>query len=263
MLLMVMLCSSAPLAAQVPEDLARDRAEYAAWLRTGPTSPFAAVALQRVGPGVTLGPAGSDIVLERVPQVRVAESGGRVLLDSAGTARVLPRNRVVPFGPYRLLATGSTGRAALLVFGSPRDAAAPAYFPWLPAGVDTVELMPPAKRGSVVLLAPEGAEVEADEAGSVTVDRFGAAAVLQVRQFPGASDDETELEIYFRDGTSGQGSYPAGRFVSLERLGNGRYLLDFNQARNPFCAYSSVFPCPAPWAGNTIRARVEAGETYK
>ncbi len=93
---MVMLCSSAPLAAQVPEDLARDRAEYAAWLRTGPTSPFAAIALQRIGPGVTLGPAGSDIVLERVPQVRVTESGGRITLDSAGAARVLPRNRVVP-----------------------------------------------------------------------------------------------------------------------------------------------------------------------
>ncbi len=123
--------------------------------------------------------------------------------------------------------------------------------------------MPPAKRGSVVLLAPEGAEVEANEAGSVTVDHSGRRWSLQVRRFPGASDDETELEIYFRDGTSGQGSYPAGRFVSLERLGNGKYLLDFNQARNPFCAYSSVFPCPAPWAGNTITARVEAGETYK
>ena len=122
--------------------------------------------------------------------------------------------------------------------------------------------MPPAKRGSVVLLAPEGSEVEADEAGSVTVDRFGAAATLRVRRFPGTTDDETELEIYFRDGTSGQGSYPAGRFVSLQPLVNGKYLLDFNRARNPFCAYSSVFPCPAPWAGNTITGRVEAGETY-
>jgi uncharacterized protein (DUF1684 family) len=50
--------------------------------------------------------------------------------------------------------------------------------------------------------------------------------------------------------------------VSLAPLGNGKFLLDFNRARNPFCAYSSVFPCPAPWPGNTIAARVEAGETY-
>ena len=148
------------------------------------------------------------------------------------------------------------------MFGPPRDASRPAYFPWLPAGVDTVELMPPAQRGTVVLLAPEGADVEAAEAGSVIVDRFGTAVPLRVRRFPGATEDESELEIYFRDGTSGQGSYPAGRFVTLEPLANGKYLLDFNRARNPFCAYSSVFPCPAPWPGNTITARVEAGEKY-
>ena len=85
---------------------------------------------------------------------------------------------------------------------------------------------------------------------------------LRVRRFPGASDDEAELEIYFRDGTSGQGSYPAGRFVSLDPIGGGRYRLDFNRARNPFCAYSSVYPCPAPWPGNTIAGRIEAGERY-
>lgn len=262
LLLIVMLSSSAPLAAQVPTDLTRDRAEFATWLRTGPTSPFAAIALQRVGPGITLGPAGSDVVLERVPQVRVTESAGRITLDSAGAARVLPRNRVAPFGPYRLLPIGATGRVTLTVFGPPRDVTVPAYFPWLPAGVDTVELVPPATRGSVVLLTPEGADVEAGEAGAVTVGRFGTAVSLRVRRFPGATEDETDLEIYFRDGTSGQGSYPAGRFVSLEPLANGKYLLDFNRARNPFCAYSSVYPCPAPWAGNTIAARVEAGETY-
>jgi hypothetical protein len=45
--------------------------------------------------------------------------------------------------------------------------------------------------------------------------------------------------------------------------GGGRYRLDFNRARNPFCAYSSAYPCPAPWAGNTIPAPVMAGERYE
>jgi uncharacterized protein (DUF1684 family) len=45
-------------------------------------------------------------------------------------------------------------------------------------------------------------------------------------------------------------------------LGGNRYLADFNSARNPWCAYNTVFPCPAPWPGNTIRAKVEAGEKY-
>ncbi len=262
LLVLVALCGSVPLAAQVPRSLARDRTEFAEWLRSAPTSPFAAIALQRIGPGVTLGPAGNDVVLEQVPQVRVAEAGGRVTLDSAGSVRVLARNRVASLGAYRLLVTGPSGRTTLTVFGPPQDVKAPAYFPWLPVAVDTVDLVPPVARHSVMLLAPEGSDVEADEAGTVTVNRFGTPVSLRVRRFPGASEDESELEIYFRDGTNGQGSYPAGRFVSLEPLGNGKYLLDFNRARNPFCAYRSVFPCPAPWSGNSLTARVEAGEMY-
>ena len=54
--------------------------------------------------------------------------------------------------------------------------------------------------------------------------------------------------------TNGAGTYPAGRFVSLVPAGGGRYRLDFNRARNPFCAYSSAYACPAPWHGNTLPA---------
>jgi uncharacterized protein (DUF1684 family) len=82
-----------------------------------------------------------------------------------------------------------------------------------------------------------------------------------VRRLPGDAD-ETDLQIYFRDATSGQGSYPAGRFVSLTPLRDGRYLVDFNRARNPFCAYSSVYPCPAPWPGNSLSVAVRGGERY-
>ena len=70
------------------------------------------------------------------------------------------------------------------------------------------------------------------------------------------------LIVFFRDATNGKGTYPAGRFVPLLPEGNGRYRLDFNRARNPFCAYSSVYPCPAPWPGNLIPAPIEAGERY-
>ena len=77
-----------------------------------------------------------------------------------------------------------------------------------------------------------------------------------------AGTEESELEIYFRDGTNGEGSYPAGRFVALVPESGGRYRLDFNRARNPFCAYSTAYPCPAPWRGNTIAAPVRAGERY-
>jgi hypothetical protein len=90
----------------------------------------------------------------------------------------------------------------------------------------------------------------------------GRPVRLRVRRIPTGIEEESELEVYFRDGTNGQGSYPAGRFLSLVPAGEGRYRLDFNRARNPFCAYSSAFPCPAPWRGNSIPAKVEAGERY-
>jgi uncharacterized protein (DUF1684 family) len=50
--------------------------------------------------------------------------------------------------------------------------------------------------------------------------------------------------------------------VELEPEGSDRYRLDFNRARNPFCAYSGVYPCPAPWSGNAIEDSITAGERY-
>ena len=84
-----------------------------------------------------------------------------------------------------------------------------------------------------------------------------------MRRFPGANPDESELQVFFRDGTSARGSYDGGRFVELVPAGDGSFVLDFNRARNPFCAYSSVFSCPAPWSGNTLEMDVAAGERYE
>ncbi len=261
LLLGLSLCCG-QVVAQVPSELARERAEYRAWLSDAPSSPFAALALQRIGGGLTLGGPGSDIPLPGLPPVRVTESAGRLSMDSGGTTRPMARNRITPLGQYRILAAGAVGRTALTVFGAAHDVRAPDYFAFEAIAIDTVTLVPPAERRAVLLLAPEGIDVQAGEAGTVVVTRLGAATSLTVRRLPGQNPEEYELEIYFRDATNGRGSYPAGRFVNLKPLGNGRYELDFNRARNPFCAYSSVYPCPAPWAGNTIAGAVEAGERY-
>jgi uncharacterized protein (DUF1684 family) len=81
-------------------------------------------------------------------------------------------------------------------------------------------------------------------------------------RLPDPATGESDLEIYFRDATNGDSTYPAGRFVTLLPAGQGKWRLDFNRARNPFCAYSSAFACPAPWRGNAIPAEVRAGEQY-
>jgi hypothetical protein len=123
-------------------------------------------------------------------------------------------------------------------------------------------MAPPERPARVRVLALDGVHTEAMEAGTVSVPIGGKTARLRVRRIPTGLGDESELEIYFRDATNGDGTYPAGRFVALVPLPDGRYRLDFNRARNPFCAYSSAFPCPAPWRGNTVEAKVEAGERY-
>jgi uncharacterized protein (DUF1684 family) len=43
-------------------------------------------------------------------------------------------------------------------------------------------------------------------------------------------------------------------------LSDGRILLDFNTAYNPFCAYSENFSCPLPPAENYLPVPIRAGE---
>ncbi len=265
LLVIATTCRAEQLGAQLPTAVAADRREYLAWLQHAPTSPFAAIALQRIGTGITLGPPGSDVELDGVVQCHIEPSGKSFIIrrpgeTSAGVA--INPGQLGSLGPYHFMVVGPVAHASVLVYGPVRDPVAPVYYPYAANAVDTVTLQPPSQRSSVLLLGAEGTEVDAQEAGTVQVTRYGAPVSLRVRRFPGDSPDETELQIYFRDGTSGAGSYPAGRFVTLEPIGGARYRLDMNRARNPFCAYSSVFPCPAPWAGNTLSGGVTAGERY-
>lgn len=258
-----LLTSHLSLAAgQTPPDVLQERAAYARWLASGRTSPFAAIAETPVGNGIRLGPPDADIPLDGIAEQRITERGGRLTLEGAGAPRVLPRGRPVPLGVYTLLAGGEPGRTVLSVFGRVRAGRPPTYFPYDSSLARTVVLKPPRRPGTVRLLAVDGTEVEASEAGTVEIVTGGTSTRLAVRRVPG-DDGESDLEIYFRDLTNGRSSYPAGRFVSLTPLGGGRYRLDLNRARNPFCAYSTVYACPAPWPGNRVAAPVAAGERYE
>ncbi len=251
------------LAAQAaPRNADTERADYVAWLTTAPTSPLAAIAQQPVGAGLRLGPADADVPLRNVAEQRVTQRGASIMLAGAGGTRAVPRGSPVRLGGFTLVADGPPGRAVLTVFGPGRAAKRPLYYDRQPALSFVGPLLPAEVRATVRGLGVDGIEVEAAEAGSVLVPVGGAPVRLRVRRMPTAGGEESELEIFVRDGTSGRGTYPAGRFVPLLPAGNGRYRLDFNRARNPYCAYSTAYPCPAPWRGNTIPAPVEAGERY-
>jgi hypothetical protein len=249
------------LAAQMPEDIARERTEYQAWLTNAPTSPLAAIARQAVADELRLGPAGSDIPLPGLKEHRVFPDGRALVLETPAGKRLVRRDRPIRLGPYTLLLAGAPAGTALTVFGTTSRKQPPGYYPYDPSLVFTGPLIPPEGRARVRVLSADGLETEAGEAGSVVVP-LGGETRLRVLRFAGANDEESELEIFFQDGTNGKGSYPAGRFVSLIPVPGGKYRLDFNRARNPFCAYSSVYPCPAPWRGNVLSVPVRAGERY-
>ena len=76
--------------------------------------------------------------------------------------------------------------------------------------------------------------------------------------------DEERLWVPFRDETSGEETYGAGRYLDLEpeshRTDDGRWLLDFNEAYNPTCAYNEAYECPLIPMDNWLDVRIEAGE---
>jgi uncharacterized protein (DUF1684 family) len=72
-----------------------------------------------------------------------------------------------------------------------------------------------------------------------------------------------ELFIMFTDETSGDETYPGGRFLYADQPQDGRTTLDFNKAYNPPCAFTPFATCPLPPPQNALTIAVRAGEkTY-
>ena len=144
------------------------------------------------------------------------------------------------------------------MFGEATGREPPGYYDYDASVVFTGPLVRATPPKQLRVLASDGLEAEATEVGTFVVP-LGGGTALRVLRIPVAGGDESELEIFFSDQSNGDGTYPAGRFVSLLPLANGQFRLDFNRARNPFCAYSPVYPCPAPWRGNTVPAGRPSG----
>ncbi|MDQ3707028.1 MAG: DUF1684 domain-containing protein [Chloroflexota bacterium] len=68
------------------------------------------------------------------------------------------------------------------------------------------------------------------------------------------------LFLPFKDATTGRETYGAGRYIDVPRRDDSSYVLDFNEAYSPSCAYSPRYNCPYPPSQNTLTVRVEAGE---
>jgi len=79
--------------------------------------------------------------------------------------------------------------------------------------------------------------------------------------------DSGSLFVPFRDKTTGQQTYPGGRYMELHPDGvledGAAVPLDFNLAYSPFCAYSEAYECPLPPRENWLTVAIPAGERYE
>jgi uncharacterized protein (DUF1684 family) len=96
--------------------------------------------------------------------------------------------------------------------------------------------------------------------------RFGKIGI----QVDGANADLTLYASHhgfflpFVDSQAGKETYGAGRYLDPHLLPNGKLLVDFNHAYNPYCAYNDLYSCPLPPIENRLDIAIKAGEkNYK
>lgn len=70
------------------------------------------------------------------------------------------------------------------------------------------------------------------------------------------------LFLPYLDESNGNETYGGGRYIELDasNIKNGKGIIDFNKAYNPYCAYSSGYRCPQPPIENSLPIAILAGE---
>jgi uncharacterized protein (DUF1684 family) len=87
--------------------------------------------------------------------------------------------------------------------------------------------------------------------------------VLKLRAFAEEGSNGARLFVPFTDATTGQETYGAGRYLDLDRTSTGIYVIDFNTAYNPYCAYNPTYDCPVPPKENRLAIAIRAGEKIR
>ena len=112
----------------------------------------------------------------------------------------------------------------------------------------------------IIIMSTRGNQRIAEHTGWVDFLVGDIPCRLEVTRLIEPGTGENELNIFFRDASTGKESYALGRYVDLKKLDNGNYLMDFNLAYNPACAFSEYYNCPIPPKSNTLKVAIRAGE---
>ncbi|MFC7176481.1 DUF1684 domain-containing protein [Halosegnis marinus] len=136
------------------------------------------------------------------------------------------------------------------------------YFDPDPAYRVEADVTPVESDETVVMETTVDTEQEYERVVELGFDVNGETATLV--GYTGVGEDRDSLFVPFRDKTTGQQTYGAGRYMEFEVEGDvteaETVTLDFNLAYHPFCAYNDAFACPLPPEENWLDVAVEAGE---
>jgi uncharacterized protein (DUF1684 family) len=266
----------------ITKEIEKERSETREWLKSSPSSYLAATDRVDFGrkPTLSVGRAeGNDVRLSSEDvaphHLKITVEGDRFRVEAVDPnssfkigeetkreATVDPSS--IQVGRFRLRLSHQRF-PAVIVFDpqSPRfkEYKGIDYFPVDLSYRYELPLQRDPKAEKFVILSTRGHQRKAERVGwfefrvGETICRLEATRLLE----PGAGGEEA-LSVFFRDATSGTESYPLGRYVDAKKLPNGRYLLDFNTAYNPACAFSDYYNCPVPPKANTLAVAIRAGE---
>jgi uncharacterized protein (DUF1684 family) len=232
------------------------RADARARLR-GPTSVLAAVARHElpVGSRLRFGPnANADVVLAGAARsVDVAAWADGFTVDGQ-----LSGPTQIDLGRYRLRLSHQNYPAVVILDAQSPRLAEDVELRWWPID-PALRIRGPLERDGARtrIGSTASAERDAERVGWLATEIDGTPVRLLVTRLlePGSEG----MDIYFRDATTGKGSYEVGRYVSVERDGDD-VVVDFNRAYNPSCALSPYYNCPIPPRENHLPIPIRAGE---
>jgi uncharacterized protein (DUF1684 family) len=259
----------------------KDRADTEAWLRADPTSYLAAVARTNFEGrrSVTVGRAADNDVRLDSPeiaahhlrvtvqgpqfQVQAVDPSARFTSDRKTMREAVVAPSKIGVGRF-VLRLSHQNFPAIIVFDpkSPRfkEYKGIKYFPVDLSYRYEAALVPNPKMERVTIMSTQGTPRKAVRAGWFDLMIGGRRVRLEADRLLEPGVGENDLSIFFRDATSGKESYLFGRYVDPVKQKNGKYLIDFNMAYNPACAFSDYYNCPVPPRQNTASVPIRAGE---
>lgn len=137
-----------------------------------------------------------------------------------------------------------------------------AYFPIDQAWVASAQIVASEREPAIEMPTSTGQRRLMRRAGTLKFSMKGQA--LELTAFVEADDRMmSRLFVPFGDRTNGTETYPAGRYLDLQRTATGLYEVDFNLAYQPYCYYNPTYDCPYPPAENRLPTPVRAGERMR